>query len=301
MVRPARWRAKSIPTDARTMNYRHAFHAGNFADVLKHAALVGLLDALQAKPAAFCYVDTHAARGMYDLRGEQAAKTQEHADGVQRLLGAPDLPPALRRYVDVVRAFQPSSEAALTCYPGSPLIAQRLLREQDRAILCELQEEEAAALRRTLAGDARCAVHERDGYAAMKALLPPAQKRGLVLIDPPFEAQGAEFTLIQDALANAFTRWPNATYAVWYPIKLRETVQPFHRWLQHNAGKSDVLTAELLLHPDNSGLRLNGCGLAIVNPPWQFDRKLQEWLPALKDLVAQGAHGSATVRMLKST
>jgi 23S rRNA (adenine2030-N6)-methyltransferase len=283
------------------MNYRHSFHAGNFADVLKHAALIGMLDALQAKPAALCYVDTHAARGLYDLRGEQALKTQEHADGVQRLLHAPALPMALQRYVDIVHEFQPPGERDVVLYPGSPLIARRLMREQDRAVLCELHEEEATALRKALGGDARCALHQRDGYAAMKALLPPAQKRGLVLIDPPFEAQAGEFVQIQDALANAFMRWPNATYAIWYPIKLRETILPFHRWLHRNAGSADVLVAELLLHPDNSGLRLNGCGLAIINPPWKFDRALQEWLPALKELVAQGPHGSATVRMLKSS
>ena len=281
------------------MNYRHAFHAGNFADVLKHAALIGLLDALQAKPAALCYVDTHAARGMYDLRGEQASKTLEHADGVQRLLDAPALPMVLQRYVDVVRTFQPPGESGVVCYPGSPLIAQRLLREQDRAILCELQEEEAAALRKALAGDARCAVHVRDGYAAMKALLPPPQRRGLVLIDPPFEAQAGEFVQIQEALAHAFTRWPNATYAVWYPIKLRETILPFHRWLHRNAGKADVLVAELLLHPDNSALRLNGCGLAIVNPPWQFDLALGSWLPALQGLLVQDRHGSSRVEWIK--
>jgi 23S rRNA (adenine2030-N6)-methyltransferase len=282
------------------MNYRHAFHAGNFADVLKHAALIGLLDALQAKPAALCYVDTHAARGLYYLRGEQALKTQEHADGVQRLLHAATLPMALQRYVDIVRQFQPAGESDVVCYPGSPLIAQRLMREQDRAILCELHEEEAAALRKSLGGDARCAIHHRDGYAAMKALLPPAQKRGLVLIDPPFEAQAGEFVQIQDALASAFTRWQNATYAVWYPIKLRETILPFHRWLHRNAGKADVLVAELLLHPDNSSLRLNGCGLAIVNPPWQFDRALHEWLPALKTLLAQGRNGDARLEWLKT-
>jgi len=281
------------------MNYRHAFHAGNFADVLKHAALISLLDALQTKPAALCYVDTHAARGMYDLQGEQALKTQEHADGVQRLLDAPDLPPVLRRYVDVVRGFQLADDVGLTRYPGSPLIAQRLMRDQDRSILCELHDEEVVALRKALAGDTRCAVHHRDGYEAMKALLPPAQKRGLVLIDPPFEAQGGEFAQIQQALANAFARWPNATYAVWYPIKLRETILPFHRWLQRGAGTADVLVAELLLHPDNSGLRLNGCGLAIVNPPWQFDRTLASWLPALQGLLVQGSHGSARVDWIK--
>jgi 23S rRNA (adenine2030-N6)-methyltransferase len=281
------------------MNYRHAFHAGNFADVLKHTALIGLLDALQAKPAALCYVDTHAGRGLYDLLSKEALRTREHHDGVQRLLGATGLPGALQRYVDVVHAFDQPGDAGIARYPGSPLIAQRLLREQDRAILCELHEEEAAALRTALAGDARIAIHQRDGYVALKALLPPPQKRGLVLIDPPFEAQGGEFAQIQDALANAYTRWPNATYAVWYPIKLRETILPFYRWLREHAGNADVLVAELLLHPDNSGLRLNGCGLALVNPPWQFDRTLDSWLPALKDLLAQGRYGSSQVQFLK--
>jgi 23S rRNA (adenine2030-N6)-methyltransferase len=281
------------------MNYRHGFHAGNFADVFKHAALIGLLDALQAKPAALCYFDTHAGRGLYDLHGEQARRTQEHAGGIQRLLGATGLPRALQRYVDLVQAFQPANAAGIAFYPGSPLIAQRLLRDDDRAVLCELQEEEAAALRVALAGDARFAIHQRDGYAAMKALLPPAQKRGLVLIDPPFEAQGEEFDLVADALASAWTRWPNATYAVWYPIKLRETIVPFHRWLREHAGNADVLVAELLLHPDNSGLRLNGCGLAIVNPPWQFDLALAEWLPLVQALLAQSRYGSSRVEWIK--
>jgi len=281
------------------MNYRHGFHAGNFADVFKHAALVGLLDALQAKPAALCYVDTHAGRARYDLNGEQARKTQEHAGGIQRLAGAAGLPAALQRYLELVRGFQPGDADGMATYPGSPLLVQRVLREQDRAIVCELHEEEAAALRAALGDDARFAIHRRDGYAALKALLPPAQKRGLVLIDPPFEAQGSEFARVQDALAGAWTRWPNATYAVWYPIKLRETIAPFHRWLYANAGRADVLVAELLLHPDNSSLRLNGCGLALVNPPWQFDRSLEDWLPTAQELLAQGRYGSARVSWIR--
>jgi 23S rRNA (adenine2030-N6)-methyltransferase len=281
------------------MNYRHAFHAGNFADVFKHAALIGLLDALQSKPAALCYVDTHSGRGLYDLRSEEAQRTHEHFDGVQRVIAAPMLPAALQRYIDVVRSFEAPEDNALTRYPGSPLIAQKLLREQDGAILCELQDDEAAALRKAVGNDARFAVHHRDGYEAMKALLPPAQKRGLVLIDPPYEAQNGEFTEIQNALENALSRWPNATYAVWYPIKLRESILPFHRWLYANAGSADVLVTELLLHPDNSGLRLNGCGLAIVNPPWQFDRALEQWLPAARDLLAQSRYGAYRVDWLK--
>lgn len=282
------------------MNYRHAFHAGNFADVLKHSILIGLLEALKAKPAAFCYVDTHAGRGRYDLRGDEAERTRESADGIQRLLGAAGLPPLLAHYVELVRRFDAGQGTALAHYPGSPLIASMLMREQDRGILCELHEEEAAALRDALRGDARFAIHQRDGYAALKALLPPPQKRGVVLIDPPFEAQGGEFAAIQAALDDAFTRWPNAIYAIWYPIKLRETIAPFHRWIGAHQRVDDALVAELLLHPDNSLLRLNGCGLAIVNPPWQFDRQLETLLPALDKLLAQGRYGEHRLTWLKT-
>jgi 23S rRNA (adenine2030-N6)-methyltransferase len=219
---------------------------------------------------------------------------------VQRLFDAADLTPVLRTYVDLVRAFDPANAHALAHYPGSPLIAAALMREQDRAIVCELQEEEAAALKTALRGDARFALHQRDGYAALKALLPPAQKRGLVLIDPPFEAQGGEFADIQDALVQASTRWPNAIQAIWYPIKRRETLMPFHRWLYANSGASGVLVTELLLHPDNSPLRLNGCGMAIVNPPWRFEQTLETFVPALTDLLAVGRDGSHRIEVLKA-
>lgn len=282
------------------MNYRHAFHAGNFADVFKHAILIALLEALKAKPAAFCHVDTHAGRGRYDLRGDAAERTREYVDGVQRLFDAADLAPVLRTYVDLVRAFDPANAHALAYYPGSPLIAGALMREQDRAIVCELQEEEAAALKTALRGDARFALHQRDGYAGLKALLPPAQRRGLVLIDPPFEAQGGEFADIQDALAQASSRWPNAIQAIWYPIKRRETLMPFHRWLYANSGAAGVLVTELLLHPDNSPLRLNGCGMAIVNPPWRFEQTLETFVPALTDLLAVGRDGSHRIEVLKA-
>ena len=282
------------------MNYRHAFHAGNFADVLKHAILIDLLAALLTKPAAFCYVDTHAGRGSYDLHGEEAERTREYVDGVQRLLGAANLPPTLDAYVKLVRSFGVDNTGALVRYPGSPMIAGSLMRENDRGILCELHEEEATALRTALRGASRFAIHQRDGYAALNALLPPAQKRGLVLIDPPFESQAGEYVHIQNALENALARWPNAIYAIWYPIKLREVIAPFHRWLCKNTGTSDVLVAELLLHPDNSGLRLNGCGVAIVNPPWQFDRQVREWLRRLTELLTQGRYGACRIDWLKA-
>ncbi|NII09087.1 23S rRNA (adenine(2030)-N(6))-methyltransferase RlmJ [Oleiagrimonas sp. C23AA] len=267
------------------MNYRHAFHAGNFADVLKHAVLVGLIDALKAKSKPFCYVDTHAGAGRYDLKSQEARKTGESEAGIARLQGATDLPPLLRRYLEEVN---PVLEAGF--YPGSPLLAARLLREDDGAELCEVQDAEFAQLRALFADDAHIHVHQRDGYAAMKALLPPKQKRGLVLIDPPFEAQEEEFRVIRAALDTALARWPNATYAVWYPIKQGRVVQPFRRWLAQCPAKN-VLDVELLLYPDDTPLRLNGTGIAILNPPWRFDTVLHNALPTLGRLL--GVDGTA--------
>lgn len=280
------------------MNYRHAFHAGNFADVFKHAILTGLIESLKAKQAPFRYFDTHAGAGRYDLRGEEARKTREHEAGVQRLLEAVRLPAALHIYLNLVRALNSASNSHdMAIYPGSPLIASLLMRESDRASLCELQADEATALKRLFAGDARIGVHQRDGYAALEALLPPPERRGLVLIDPPFEAQEAEFDAIQAALANALARWPVGIYAIWYPIKLRQQSAPFLRgFVRRKIPK--VLCAELLLHPDNSALRLNGCGMVIVNPPWKFDRQLAELMPALRQHLAQSRFGQQRLEWL---
>ncbi len=259
------------------MNYRHAFHAGNFADVLKHTVLVGLIESLKAKQTPFSYMDTHSGRGRYELSGAEATRTGEASDGVQRLFASTRLPALVHVYVNLVRAFN-AGNSELAMYPGSPMLASLLMRENDRGVLCELQPEEASILKNVFRGDPRFSVHARDGYAAMNALLPPKERRGLVLIDPPFEAQDDEFRIIEAALADAQRRWPTGIYAVWYPIKLRQHVQPFHRWLA-GSGFPRVLAAELLLHPDNSALRLNGCGMAIINPPWKFERQLEELLP----------------------
>lgn len=276
------------------MNYRHAYHAGNFADVLKHVVLAALLDALKAKPTPFAVIDTHAGSGCYALEGKEAQKTGEWREGVGRLL-FPDvgphaaaggtLPPLLRRWLDGLLAL-PGNEHGLKLYPGSPLQAAIALREADSAQLCELHPEEAARLRELFHQDRRIHVHQRNGYEALGALLPPKEKRGLVLIDPPYEAQEAEYRLIEQALKAALVRWPTGVYAVWYPIKLRSQVQPFLRWLGH-CGARRVLRAELLVHADDSPLRLNGSGMAILNAPWKLDDALREPLRALSRLLAQ--------------
>ncbi len=274
------------------MNYRHAYHAGNFADVIKHMVLVALVDALKQKATPFGYVDTHAGRGRYDLRSVEARKTAEADDGFGVLRTATGLPPLLWKWLEVVRACNEGDD--LRHYPGSPWIAAHLMRDTDSAQLCELHPEEAAALRQVFHHDPRVHVHGRDGYEAMKALLPPKEKRGLVLIDPPFEAQEAEFRLIEKSLKAALEKWPTGMYAVWYPIKQRSHVQPFHRWLTR-CGAKRVLMAELLLHPDDSPLRLNGSGMVIVNAPWKLDETLRDSLKVLPRML--GKPGESEYRL----
>ncbi|WP_447730126.1 23S rRNA (adenine(2030)-N(6))-methyltransferase RlmJ [Pseudoxanthomonas suwonensis] len=274
------------------MNYRHAFHAGNHADVLKHVVLLAYLDALLRKDSPFFVLDTHAGRGRYLLQGEAAGRTREAAGGILALAGRKDAPPAVARYLHAVAANNPVD--TLLAYPGSPLLAAQAMREQDRLAACELHPEEAAELKSLFAHDGRVAVHARDGYDAVRALLPPRvdgvrYARGLVLVDPPYEAQEAEYPRITDAVREVLQRWPQAGLAIWYPIKQRRSLQPFFRKLAGSPARS-VLLAELMVHPDDSPLRLNGSGMALVNPPWKLDEAIAPVLPFLqKHLGGPGA------------
>lgn len=269
------------------MNYRHAYHAGNFADVFKHVVLVACLEAMKAKQTPFSFIDTHAGAGRYDLGGIEAQKTGEFRDGVKRLFAVERLPTLIHAYLNLVRSQTSSTGPAPEgFYPGSPAIAAALLRDHDRLQLCEIQELECTLLRNLFKGDSRVAVHQRDGYQALRALLPPKEKRGLILIDPPFEAQDEEFRYIERSLKHAQEKFPTGVYAVWYPIKLRQHIVPFHRWLQ-GSGFRKILITELLLHPDNSALRLNGCGMALINAPYRIDRSIGECLPLLAQHLAQ--------------
>ncbi|MCC8362100.1 23S rRNA (adenine(2030)-N(6))-methyltransferase RlmJ [Lysobacter sp. A6] len=282
------------------MNYRHAFHAGNHADVLKHVALLALCDALRAKPAACFALDTHAGRGLYQLDADAALRTGEAEGGVARLAGARD--PGIARYLDAVAACRAAHGPQ--AYPGSPWLLAHALREQDRIACCELQPEEAAALKEVFRNDPRVAVHARDGYAAMKALLPPRAgevrfARGLVLIDPPYEAQLEEFDTAIAALRDGLSRWPQATYALWYPIKLRRSLQPFYRTAAALDAKS-VLAIELLVRPDDSPLRMNGSGLLILNAPWQFDTQFAPTMRAMRGALEEPAGGDARIEWLRA-
>ncbi len=262
------------------MNYRHAYHAGNFADVMKHTLLVWLLRALERKPAPFAVLDTHAGAGAYDLASDEAQRTGEAASGILRVLDSP--PPELADYVALVQH--------IGLYPGSPALIRALLRPSDRLICCELHPEEYGKLRRRTARDKQIFVHARDGYEAMAALLPTAEKRGLVLIDPPYE-DDQEYARIVTALRTGLSRFPAGVFAAWYPIKHRAPVRAFHAAL-HEAGLRDILAAELLLRAPLDAARLNGCGLAVINPPWKFEAEAPALLRAVLSRVGNGEAGA---------
>jgi 23S rRNA (adenine2030-N6)-methyltransferase len=270
------------------MNYRHVYHAGNFADVFKHAVLALIVSHLGRKEAPFFTLDTHAGIGAYDLDSIEAGKTGEYRGGVARVLDAAGHPAELAPYLAAVRAL--NAGGRLRWYPGSPALVRALLRPQDRMAVVELHPEDCDLLRRRFAGDRQVKVHHMDGYAALKALLPPPERRGMVLIDPPFEVKD-ELERLQDGLRQAFKRWPTAAYVVWYPIKGREPVARFHAALAAEGGPP-TLVAELLIRPDDDPFRLNGCGLALVNPPWKLDEALAGLLPWLTATLApqQGSH-----------
>jgi len=276
------------------VNYRHAFHAGAFQDVHKHAVLALLLRHLGEKPAPYCVLDTHAGIGRYDLEGTEAQKTGEFRHGIGRLLAATGAPAAAAPYLDLVRRM--NGGGALRRYPGSPELAARLSRPKDRLVLMELHTDDARRLEHAFAGDDRVAVHHEDGYRGLKAFLPPRERRGLVLIDPPFEEAG-EFERLADGLKIAHRRWPTGTYVLWYPIKDLPPVRRFHAQLRQS-GIRKIMLSELLVRAATSAESLNGSGLAVVNPPWRLEAALEQLLPWLGERLAQGAGAAGTWRWL---
>ena len=279
------------------MNYRHAYHAGNFADVVKHAVLCRVLVHLCEKPAPFRMIDTHAGAGRYDLAGPEAGKTQEWRDGIDRLRRA-DLAAPIRAllapYLDAVAALNPGG--GLTSYPGSPALAKALLRRQDRLIACELEPQAAAALEGVLAGDARAKAIAIDGWTALTAYVPPVERRGVVLVDPPFEQPG-EFVRLAQGLAAAHRKWPTGVYLLWYPIKDHAEVAAFAKSLAR-LGIAKMLRVELNLPTAGPDIGLRGSGLIVVNPPWTLHDELKVLLPLLAELMSRGAAGAVTLDWL---
>jgi len=260
------------------MNYRHAYHAGNFADVLKHVVLTGAVESLKRKDAPFFYLDTHAGRGRYRRDDPAMQQGREFLTGVMRVLGCERPPAVVARYLEVVKT-DVTPQGELTSYPGSPLVAQALMRGDDRAALCELEPAELATLRLALGRDPRFHLHQRDGYEALGALLPPRERRGLALIDPPYE-EPTEFARLADALQTALTRWPAGVMLAWYPLARRGGAAAFLKNCRAEL-RRPALSVELLIRPADSPVGMYGAGMLVINPPWQLDAALGEaagWL-----------------------
>jgi len=281
------------------MNYRHAYHAGNFADVLKHAVLALVIDYLKRKEAPFRVIDTHAGRGRYALTSKEAGKTGEWLGGIGRLLGpdAAPLPAEVNRvlapYLAAVAAE--NEPGSLTVYPGSPLIAQKLKRPQDMLVANELHPEERSELQVALGRDQHVKVMELDGWIALKSLLPPKERRGVVLIDPPFEQEG-ELARLAEGLAEGLQRFATGLFIAWYPIK---DLRPVARFRESLAGASrPLLRVELVTRRPNDAERLNGCGLVVANPPFTLQSELEAVLPELTKRMAHDSGAQYHIRQL---
>jgi 23S rRNA (adenine2030-N6)-methyltransferase len=287
------------------MNYRHQFHAGNYADVMKHGLLVRLLRRLQKKDKGFLYLDTHAGKGRYDLAkaasGESLVRKPEWPDGIGRLWSPPgdERPEVLNDYLDLVREFDRRAgnlEPGPRFYPGSPWIARLIARPMDRLALCEKHPAEFAALGAEFAGRPRVSVHEADGYAEMRAMLPPPERRALVLIDPPFESQD-EFAFIASAVETGLKRFPIGVFAIWFPLTTRARVEEFLAAVRELKPRS-ALVGELTIAGESSTLKMKGCGLVVINPPWQFEGDAVALLAYLSRALAQEPGGGSTVEWL---
>jgi 23S rRNA (adenine2030-N6)-methyltransferase len=277
------------------MNYRHAFHAGGFADVIKHIVLVRMLTYLQEKPAAFRVIDTHAGAGIYDLTSDEAQRGGEWLTGIARLMQArfsETVLPLLTPYLDIVRAFNPQRE--LQAYPGSPLIARALLRPQDRLTACEVEPKARKRLIDALRRDTQARVVDLDGWMALPAFVPPNERRGLVLIDPPYE-QKDEFERLAEGFAQAFAKWPTGSYLLWYPVKSRRATDTLARQVAETAGAgaqpAKCLRLEFSVAPQAAEGGLTSAGLLIVNPPWKLLGELKAILPELEKPLGQGGAG----------
>ena len=251
------------------MNYHHIYHAGSHTDIFKHAVLVKLMSYIRQKESPFFVLDTHAGPGMYDLRSKAALKTGEAEAGIGKVFNR-DLPSA-SDYLDLIRSMNPSSQ--LISYPGSPAIIRALMRGNDRLLACELYPEDSARLSSYFKDDKRVSVQRRNGYAAIRAFVPPPERRGFVFLDPPYE-NASEFDDLELALVEGFRRWPTGTYVAWFPVKYRAAIARFKNSVRA-ANIPECLLAELILRPMNE-TDLVGGGLILVNPPWKLDAMLRK-------------------------
>ena len=286
------------------MNYRHAFHAGNFADVIKHIVLVRILIYLQDKQASFRVIDSHAGAGLYDLTSDEARRGGEWLTGIARVMQArfsEATLPLVKPYLDIVRAFNPERE--LKAYPGSPLIARALLRPQDRLTACEVEPTARKRLIEALRRDTQARVVDLDGWMALPAFVPPNERRGLVLIDPPYE-QKDEFERLAEGFAQAFAKWPTGSYLLWYPVKSRRATDDLARHVADVTGAGTpagkCLRLEFSAAPQAAEPGLTSAGLLIVNPPWTLASELKAILPELEKPLGRGGAGRFRLEMPKA-
>lgn len=282
------------------MNYRHAFHAGNFCDVFKHALLLPIVRGLQRKEKGFLFLDTHAGLGAYDLNSVSATRTLEFTSGIGRLWSRADLPPALQELRELVRNFNLARGApveALRFYPGSPRIAAALLRPQDRLALAELHPDDCETLRVEFARDRGVGVQCIDAYSALRAYLPPPERRALVLIDPPYEDHN-EVVRIHEAMGETLERFPSGTYVIWYPIKDRASASALKNLLG-TLPLPPTVAVDFTAYANDPRDRLNGCGLIVLNPPWQIADELAALATALCDLFALETGATSQLEWLR--
>lgn len=275
------------------LSYRHSFHAGNHADVLKHLVLTLILQSLKQKEKGFFYLDTHSGVGRYSLLSAEAEKTGEYLEGIARLWERTDLPSEVALYLDEIKKI---NRGKLRYYAGSPLLAVQQLREQDRALLTELHPNDFPLLRQEFAKIPNVVTKRENGFQQLKAALPPKEKRGLVLIDPPYEMK-EDYELVVQAIREGYKRFATGVYAIWYPVVLRAHTKRIVRGLQET-GIRKILQIELAVRPDSDQRGMTASGMIVINPPWQLENQMKSVLPYLTEVLVPEGTGSWSVEWI---
>ncbi len=276
------------------LSYRHSFHAGNFADVLKHLVQVLIIEALQQKPTPFVYHDTHAAAGRYNLRDKTSEKTGEYKDGIAKVWLRDDIPEVMETYIDIIQSLNPDGQ--LNYYPGSPLVAKSMIGKTQRMELTDLHPTDLALLEQEFAGDRKVRIQKLDGYKGINAMLPPPQRRALVLIDPPYELKTEHDDAIKGIVA-AHKRFSTGIYALWYPVVSRPQVTKFCEKFTKQ-GIRNILRVELNVKQDTSEYGMTGTGMIIINPPWKLEKQLREVMPFLVKHLGQDSKANFKIEQL---
>ncbi|NRA53486.1 MAG: 23S rRNA (adenine(2030)-N(6))-methyltransferase RlmJ [Gammaproteobacteria bacterium] len=276
------------------LSYRHSFHAGNFADVLKHTVQSLIIESLKQKPTPFVYHDTHSAAGRYDLRDAKSEKTGEYKEGIARLWHRDDIPDLMQPYIDTIEALNPNGD--LTYYPGSPMVAWQLMEQQNRLELTELHPTDIELLRQEFAGQRKVRIQQIDGYKGLKGAMPPAQRRALVLIDPPYELKTEHDDAIK-GIVESHRRFATGIYALWYPVVSRAQVERFCQKFSEQ-GIKKILRIELCVKGDTNEFGMTGSGMIIVNPPWKLEQQMRELLPWLTKQLKQDNSAHFTLEWL---